>query len=238
MNQPLNDDPNIQILTLIAEALGDLCDSLVFVGGCATGLLVTSVRTQTIRVTDDVDVVAQVMSAREYHELEKKVAERGFAHDMSPGAPICRWVHQGIKLDLMPSEEKVLGFNNHWYPIVLRTATAATLPSGRTIRLISGPAFIASKLEAFKDRGNGDFLSSHDMEDIVTIIDGREQLLEELQASDPEMLSYVVTEFSALLEKADFLQALSGHLPGDAASQSRLSELIKRFKEIAVLRRR
>jgi len=29
-------DPNLDILVPIAQALGDLCQSLVFVGGCAT----------------------------------------------------------------------------------------------------------------------------------------------------------------------------------------------------------
>ncbi len=55
-----NDDPNLVILELATQALGDLCDSLVFVGGCAAGLLVTAAQAQAIRATQDVDVVVQV----------------------------------------------------------------------------------------------------------------------------------------------------------------------------------
>ena len=56
------DERNLAILTTVASALGPLRESLVFVGGCATGLLVTNVRAQPIRMTDDVDLVAHVIS--------------------------------------------------------------------------------------------------------------------------------------------------------------------------------
>ena len=61
------DEKNLAILATVAAALGDLRASLVFVGGCATGLLVTNVRAQPIRMTDDVDLVAHVISQQEYH---------------------------------------------------------------------------------------------------------------------------------------------------------------------------
>jgi hypothetical protein len=38
------DQKNLAILTTVATALGPLRESLVFVGGCATGLLVTNMR--------------------------------------------------------------------------------------------------------------------------------------------------------------------------------------------------
>ena len=85
------DEKNLAILTMVAAALGPLRESLVFVGGCATGLLVTNVRAQPIRMTDDVDLVAQVVSHRGFHALEKQFEALGFTHDMSADAPICRW---------------------------------------------------------------------------------------------------------------------------------------------------
>lgn len=71
------DDPNFAILSLAADALGELCDSLVFVGGCATGLFITAVRAQPIRATQDVDVIARVATAQQYHAMEAAVAARG-----------------------------------------------------------------------------------------------------------------------------------------------------------------
>ena len=83
----LLNDPYRLILSRVARALGDLRESVVFVGGCSTGLLVTAIRAQTIRPTDDMDMVVQASTAREYHEVEALLGERGFVHGMSTDAP-------------------------------------------------------------------------------------------------------------------------------------------------------
>jgi predicted nucleotidyltransferase len=227
------DNPNVPMLELAVHALGDLCESLVFVGGCATGLLITNIRAQQIRVTEDIDVVARVTNVVGYHRIEKQLAARGFRHDTSPDAPICRWCGAGTTIDLMPSEPGVLSFHNRWYPLAVATAQSVRLPSGRVISLIAPPVFIATKLEAFHDRGEGDFLGSHDLEDIITVVDGRPELLEEARASPAELRKYLANEFRSLTGLAAFLDALPGHLPGDAASQARLPELLRRLRSLA-----
>lgn len=228
-------DPNLENLTLIVRALGDLCDSLVFVGGCATGLLVTTVRANVIRVTEDVDVIAQAATMHEYHAMEAAVQARGFAHDASQGVPICRWIKAGIKLDLMPSAPGILGFHNRWYPLAMQSARSVMLPDGSRIRLVDAPAFLATKLEAFRGRGRGDYLASHDLEDIVTVIDGRPGLHGEVLAAPAELRRYLGEELTRLLASDDFVSALAGHLPGDAASQNRLPEIMRRLRAIAAL---
>lgn len=226
------DDPNRVILSRVARALGDLRESLVFVGGCATGLLVTAIRAQTIRPTDDVDMVAQAATAREYHEVEALLEARGFVHDMSAGAPICRWRYQGIAVDLMPSEECVLGFANRWYPLALESAQWVTLDDDLAIRLIAAPVFIATKFEAFQGRGNRNFLMSHDLEDIITVVDGRVSLQEEARQAPAELREYLASNFRGLLASADFLDALAGHLSGDSASQARLPGLEAKLRSL------
>jgi predicted nucleotidyltransferase len=216
------DNPNLAILEMAVQALGDLTDSLVFVGGCATGLLVTRMRANQIRATEDVDVIAQAATIAEYHDVESTLASRGFKHDTSPDAPICRWLSGGITLDLMPSQPGVLSFHNRWYPLAVSTATSTALPSGRSIKLIAAPVFIATKLEAFNGRGNGDFLVSHDLEDIITVVDGRPALIEELRGAPEALRTYIATEIASLLDTPQFVDAVPGHLPGDAASQSRV----------------
>jgi hypothetical protein len=68
------DDPNLTVLMPIARALGDLCESLVFVGGCATGLLATAQRAQAIRPTIDVDVVVPAVTIADYYAMERALA--------------------------------------------------------------------------------------------------------------------------------------------------------------------
>lgn len=234
-HDPLSHDPNLPFLMQVAQSLGELCESLVFVGGCAAGLLLTSPRAQAIRATQDVDVVVHVVSTADYHAIEKEVASRGFRHDLSPDAPICRWVLQGVPLDLMPSEPGILGFHNRWYPLAVQTATRVRLPNNIEIRLITAPVFVATKFEAFHGRGDNDYLASHDLEDIITVIDGRPELKEEIEQAGDELKCYVANEIKALLADRDFLTALPGHLPGDAASQARLPELAGRMRAIGNL---
>lgn len=231
----LLNDPNLPFLILMTQALGDLCDSLVFVGGCATGLLLTAPRAQAIRATQDVDVVVHVVSTADYHAMEGELVSRGFKHDLSPEAPICRWVLQGVALDLMPSKPGILGFHNRWYPLAVKTAAKVMLPNNKEIQLITAPAFIATKFEAFHGRGENDFLASHDLEDIITVIDGRPELLQEIEQADEELRCYIADEIRKLLEDDNFLAALPGHLPGDAASQARLPELTRRMRTIGSL---
>ena len=107
------------------------------------------------------------------------------------------------------------------------------MPGDIVIQLISAPLFVATKFEAFRGRGNNDYLASHDLEDLITVIDGRQELIEEIRGSDDELRRHISTEMTRLLEDGHFLQAMPGHLPGDAASQARLPELLHRMRSIA-----
>lgn len=235
MNAKLPAEQNLAILSYVASAIGALRETLVFVGGCATGLLVTDVRAQPIRATIDVDLVTHVVSRAEYRAVEKQFEALGFVHDMAAEAPICRWRSGEIAVDLMPTDESILGFNNRWYVLAVETAQPLVLPNGLTINLITAPAFIATKLEAFKGRGNNDYLASHDMEDIVTVVDGRATLLDEIRGGDPALREYLVAEFSALLTNPRFVESLSGHLPGDSGSQQRLPRMRARLRALAAI---
>ena len=117
-------NPNLAILELVAHALGPVCDEVVFVGGCAAGLLLTQARPDRIRVTEDVDIVAQALTVHDYHAMEKRVRAQGFSNDMRPDAPICRWVYKNVTLDVMPTVKEILGFANRWYPLAIATAQA------------------------------------------------------------------------------------------------------------------
>jgi hypothetical protein len=86
--------------------------------------------------------------------------------------------------DLMPVQWEVLGFSNRWYPYAVETAEPVELAPGLSIRRVSAVGFIATKLEAFVDRGAGDFLTSHDIEDVLNIVDGRRPARSRSNSSD------------------------------------------------------
>lgn len=225
-------NPNLQILQMAVERLGALADDMVFLGGCATGLLLTDVAAPPIRVTQDVDVITEVASLGDYQRLSGQLRKRGFKEDQSPDAPICRWVAADVVLDVMPTRPEILGFGNEWYQPALDAAAVVALPSGKSIRMVTAPYFLVTKLAAFDSRGKGDDVMSHDMEDIVAVLDGRPEIVDEVKRADEALRKHLITRFAVLLRDANFVAALPGHLPGDAASQARAPLVMERITEM------
>jgi hypothetical protein len=92
--------------------------------------------------------------------------------------------------------------------------------------------FVATKLEAFHGRGKGDFRVSHGLEDIVTVVDGRAELVEEVKLSPKDLQQYLSAEFQTLSSNRDFIEAPSGHLLPNAASRQRLNLILKRMQQL------
>lgn len=219
------DDPNLPNLREIAQALGDLREQVVFVGGAVAGLLVTDTLANPVRATRDVDAVVSASRVM-FHRIEETVSQRGFARDMSSDV-ICRWVHKesGLMLDLMPVQPEVLGFSNRWYPHAVETAELVELGPGITIRLVTAVAFVATKLEAFAGRGGGDYLSSHDIEDVLNIVDGRGELANEITMAPAELRQAVGEAFHCLLTDPNFANVLPGMLAEPERAQLVLQRL-------------
>lgn len=223
-----SDDPNLPQLRSIAQALGALCEQMVFVGGAVAGLLVTDPLADSVRATRDVDAVVNA-DWIQFHRIEQALAQRGFLRDAGSDV-ICRWVHRdsGLLFDLMSVQPEVLGFSNRWYAYAVQTATPAELGDGVTIRLVSAVAFVATKLDAFAGRGGGDFLSSHDLEDVLNIVDGREELAGELAMAPVELKEAVAMAFARMLANPDFANVL----PGLIAEPERAGLVLKRLRSL------
>ena len=228
-------DPNLAKVELIAHVLGPLREELVFVGGCAVGLLLTDPAAAPARVTYDVDLVVEVATLQGYHRMEEKFSGLGFARDMAADAPICRWRYRELEVDLMPATPGILGFANRWYPLAVDTAKEMALPSGLAIRLIAAPLFAATKFEAFADRGAEDLLGSHDLEDIINVVEGRPELPDEIGCAADELKTYLAGKCAALLAMPDFMNYLPGLVIQDATLPERVAEVAARFRRIANL---
>lgn len=234
MNQTMN--PNIDNLLSVVEDLGELVDDMVFLGGCAAGLLITDPAAPNIRMTYDVDVIVQVVSQVEYYQLSSKLRDKGFTEDTQEGAPICRWKStQGILLDVMPVDPEVLGFGNQWYQPAMQTAKSFELEKGKAIKLVSAPYFLITKLEAFVGRGNNDYLMSHDIEDIVAVFDGRPELIDEVTRADVILKQALSDRFKEHLVNDRFIEAVHGHLPGDEVSRQRVLKVLADMNKIVLL---
>jgi hypothetical protein len=179
-----------------------------------------------------VDAIVDVTSYTKYQELSERLRTLGLTEDSTEGAPLCRWRYQELIIDVMPIDDEILGFSNRWYPQAIASAEKRSI--GLTdFRLVTPVYFVATKLEAFHGRGTDDLAMSHDLEDVVTLVDGRPELVAEIAAAEPVVCDYIASEFQALLNRQDFVDALPGFLLPDAGSQARRSQVLSRLREIA-----
>ncbi len=226
---------NLERLIATAELLRRLLEELAFVGGAVTTLLATDPGVGAPRPTLDVDAIAEITSYAEYAAFGDRLRALGFQEDASEGAPLCRWLHSDTILDVMPLDEKILGFSNRWYRAAMHGATRHQLPGNLEIRLVTAPYFLATKIEAFYGRGGGDFFGSRDLEDLIFVIDARPMIVEEVRAEAQPLADDLRAEFAALLATESFIDALPGYLFPDAASQARLGTVLRRLRDLAAL---
>ncbi|KRW74209.1 hypothetical protein AO735_12800 [Pseudomonas sp. TTU2014-096BSC] len=207
---------NIQMLEVVAQALGpDLCQEVAFVGGCTTALLLTDeFSREEVRYTDDVDLVVHLTGYAQWQKLVEQLQQKGFKQSQQDDV-ICRLRLGELKVDFMPEDSEtadLLGCNNRWFKDGLANAQCHVLPSGSRIRLFTSPYFLGSKLEAYAGRGAQNPLGSQDLEDILNLVNGREELLQEVDAATPELRTYLADKLTSLLSSNDF-----GYLVQDAA---------------------
>lgn len=226
--------PNLGALRAVAERLDGLELSYAFVGGSVVNLLLDNPAFAPARPTDDVDVIIEVIAGKRYSDLEARICELGFSHDMREGAPLCRWVLGSLTVDIMPTEGAEIGLNTAWFKEALATATEKEFVHTR-LKLVSPAAFLATKYVAFVDRGNGDYYASHDLEDFITIVDGREKIVADLDEAPKSLRKYLINAVKTLIAEPSFDEALPGHIPPDQASQMRLPKLRAKLRSIAAL---
>jgi predicted nucleotidyltransferase len=198
-------------LEAAAAVLGPLVDEVVFVGGATVHLWITEPGAPPARATDDVDVICEVATRVEYHRLGERLRERGLREAMDEPV-ICRWrsADPSLVLDVMPTDPDILGFSNPWYEEAISTAATVTLGSGAEIRATVPAPLVATKLCAWKGRGRGDLLASLDIHDVLTLIDGRPELVEEARSSRPDLRDYIRAELTALRAGPYFDYAVDG----------------------------
>lgn len=227
------------LLELAVDVLGPLVDEVVFVGGATVHLWLTEAAAPPTRATDDVDVICDVTSYVQYQALAERLRERGLEEAVDEPV-ICRWRHResGLAIDVMPTSEHVLGFSNPWYEVGIATAVELKLPSGKGIRAVAPPVVVATKLAAWLGRGGSDVLTSLDVHDIIVLVDGRPELIDELAVQPEELRDYVADELNSLRELDYFEYVVQGAVAayGDVANEraaivaDRLDAIIARLR--------
>jgi hypothetical protein len=226
--------PNLIAMQVVAERLVGVGLPYAFVGGSIVSLLLDNPEISPARPTDDVDVILEVTTSLRYSDVEARIRSCGFEHDMKPGAPKCRWILGNLTVDIMPTDGAFLGLNTMWFEEALSSAEDCKFDRGK-LRLISPTSFLATKYVAFLDRGKGDYHGSLDLEDFVTVIDGRANIAAEVSQSAERMRRYVVNAVQTLLASPHFVEALPGFLPSKAGERQLLA-LQRKLNNISSIR--
>lgn len=224
-----------KMLLMVAKALRpDLLAEVAFVGGCTTSLLITDeFSLEAARYTDDVDVIVDIVGQLAWHRFQKLLRQRGFS--ISPEDElVCRMRLGELKVDFMPHDGSILGFTNRWYEMALATAVPYRLSEEVHIRVLTPPLFIATKLEAYRGRGNNDPLGSKDIEDILALFDGRSQLVAEILGTEKEIRSYITEQLESLMENSNFDYAVQGSVRSDKGREKLIFQRIESLQNITL----
>ena len=199
----------------IAEALQDLNDRIVYVGGVMAGLYANDPVATEPRTTIDVDCIVNTTSYKEHADFEELLRARHFQNDQSPGAPLCRWVFNGEIVDVMSMDENVLSFGNPWYRPGFSKREPYELPSGKTIYRLPATYYIATKIDALLSRGGGDWRGAKDFEDIVYVLNYCTDFVDRFKAEDREVQAYVSEQFAQMLRRPNISEEIECAIASD-----------------------
>lgn len=223
---------NLKRLQKVASGLGDLNESVVYVGGAVAELYVSDPAATDIRPTMDVDCVVELASYRGFNELCDLLRKKGFQNDQTSGAPICRWIYQGETVDIMPDDEGILGFSNRWYHPAIAKKESRTLPDSTVIHVFPVTYYVATKFEALAGRGGNDLRTSHDFEDIIYILNSCPDFIECYQnVKDEALKEYLKGKMFMLISRSNIMEELECVLP--IGEDDRADYIFELIEEIA-----
>ncbi|WP_299547435.1 nucleotidyl transferase AbiEii/AbiGii toxin family protein [Seonamhaeicola sp.] len=219
---------NLAAITEVADALKELKDKMVFVGGAVVSLYVNDLPAEEVRQTDDIDVTINLVNYASWVQMQERLAKLGFSPNPE-GHAICSYLYNGISVDIMPSEDGPMGPANRWYKVGFDNLWTSEV-GGRSISMLSAPCFLATKFEAFKDRGK-DYRTSHDFEDIIYVLDNRTTIVEDLKKEPESIRQFLKEELIKVVTNPSYEEIISCHIP-PLIREERLPVLKETIKRI------
>lgn len=204
---------SLRMIEIIARGLDELNEHVAFVGGAVAGVYADDPASEDARPTTDVDCVLKLGILNDQYALEEALRKRHFQHDIESGV-ICRWIYLGITVDIMPDDERILGFSNRWYRKGMENRIRYVLSNQQTIYIFPVTYYLATKLEAIASRGGSDLRFSHDFEDFVFVLNGCTNIENELRnITDNELQIYLTNKFRELRENPNIEECINCALP-------------------------
>ena len=220
---------NIEMIKTVVTGLGKMANDVVFVGGAITEFYIENKSLiSELRQTDDVDCIIEVASRKNYSDLEEQLRKQKFENDRKI---ICRWHYQGIIVDIMPTDARILGFSNRWYSEGILHSISYQIDKNMTIKILSIPYFIGCKIEALFNRGMRDLRLSKDLEDIVFLINYGVKVD---TVNNNALKKYINNQFKILLSKSELREAIFCVLPFGENDEAYVDNIIKELTMLTI----
>lgn len=216
---------NINMINTVLKGLDSIKDEVTFVGGSVLELYIDDTGMEKVRVTDDVDIVIEICTRAEYDEFESKLRKLGFINDKT--GPSCRMLYEEIKVDIISTKESSSGITNKWYESGFEKRIIKSI-NGNSIYVFPVEYFIASKFEAYIGRGNKNYITSHDIEDIIYIFNGSNNITDIILSSDTRVQEYIKDELKEILKDNNLDEIILAH----CANSDRKDRIIAIFQSI------
>ena len=200
---------NIAVVAEIAEALKQYKELMVFVGGAVVSLYKDDPAADEIRPTQDVDMTLNIINLGHWNKIQEELSQLGFYPDPF-GHSICSYKYNDIPVDIMATEDGPLGPANSRYKVGFKTLWTVKAKD-QEIKILSPPCCLATKFEAYNNRGK-DYRTSHDIEDIIYIIDNRTTIVKEIRESESIVQEFIKEQLLSIKTKGFLEEVLMAHI--------------------------
>lgn len=216
-------------IEVVARALGELNDRVVFVGGAATGLYVSGTLDEDVRSTMDIDLTVEIASMSDLEALRQTLELKGFKQSMHDNV-MCRFRLGDLLVDVMSTVEMGWAPTNRWFAQGFSHRRRVEL-EGLGVYVLPIPYYVASKFDAYLSRGENNPRTSHDFEDIVWLFDQVPEGLSEFEHAPAELTDFLAPFFELMCTDAQWREAVLVHLPYTTRNE-RFDNLISILKRL------
>jgi len=200
---------NLSVVAEVAKALKNYRDKMVFVGGAVVSLYTDDAAAGEIRPTGDIDLTLNIINLSNWVIVQEELSKLGF-HPDPFGHAICSYKYKDIPVDIMSTEDGPLGPSNRWYKIGFTDLWKVKVKT-EEINILKAPYYLATKFEAFNNRGT-DYRTSHDMEDVIYILDNRIDIVDEINKSPLVVKSFIQYEIQRMIDDNILEEVLEAHI--------------------------
>lgn len=205
-----NSTINIKVIEKVANALGELNNNVIYVGGAIVSFFITDMGADQPRPTKDIDISVQISTYSEMDRLREQLATKGI-YPASNQNVMYRYEFEDVLIDFIPFEATPLGPTNSWlkpgFPLAYEVQAG-----DQTIKILPVSYFLATKFEAFKSRGKNDPFMSHDFEDIIYVLDNNIEVVEIIKSADENLINFMKEMADFILSHPSKYDIISGHI--------------------------